>query len=310
MSNKYSTIEEYISGFDNVAQGLLKQLKSILDKCVPKEATETISYQMPTYRYNGNLIHFAMNKNHLGLYPGSAAIEAFSDRLTSFKISKGAIQLPLDKPLPEELIRDVVHFNAERLKDQNNPKWDAYRSNWTDCYELMEQIVAKTELSKAFKWGTSVYTYREKNVVSWGGFKHFFSIWFYNGVFLEDRDKVLVTASEGKTKGMRQWRFSDVKEMDEKKILAYIKESIQVVKDGKEIKAERATLQNPTGLLKEALNKDKAFKEAFEKLTSGRQREYITYIEEPKQEKTKQSRLDKAIPLILGGKGLYDKYKK
>jgi len=310
MDNRYSTIEEYISGFDSASQDLLRQLKKIIDEAVPEEAIETINYQMPTYRYNGNLIHFALGKNHLGLYPGSTAIETFADRLTSFKTSKGAIQLPLDKLLPQKLIQDIVHFNVNLLKDKNGPRWDTYRDNWADCYEFMEQIINKTTLTKSFKWGMTVYTYEGKNVMSWAGFKHFFSVWFYNGVFLEDKDKVLVSASEGKTKGLRQWRFSDVKEMDEHKILAYIEESIQIVKDGKILKAEKSILQNPTGLLKEILDTDETFKLAFERLTAGRQKEYMVYIDDAKQEKTKKSRLEKIIPLILAGQGLNDKYKK
>ncbi|NGM62735.1 hypothetical protein G5B30_12505 [Sphingobacterium sp. SGG-5] len=310
MSNSFRTIDEYIGSFDADSQNFLKELRRIIREVVPKETAETISYQMPTYKYHGNIIHFARYKNHVGLYPGSGAIEAFSERLKSFKTSKGSIHLSLDSPLPQKLIQDIVHFNVALLKDKNEPKWDTYRSNWEACYEFMAQIIVKTELTSAFKWGTEVYTYEGKNIISWGGFKNFFSIWFYNGVFLEDPDKVLINASEGKTKSLRQWRFTSVQEMDETKILAYISESIQAVKDGKEIKVQKPKSNNPKGLLKELLVQDSLFEAAFAGLTPGRQKEYIDYIDEAKQEKTKKSRLEKIKPLILSGKGLYDKYKK
>ena len=142
-----------------------------------------------------------------------------------------------------------------------------------------------------------------------GGFKDFFSLWFYNGVFLTDPLQVLISASEGKTKALRQWRFTDVKDMDERKILDYINESIQTILDGKEIKIEKAAAKKVEGLLKSYLAAHADLQEAFDKLTPGKQREYIEYIEEAKQEKTKQTRLEKIHPLILQGKGLHDKYK-
>src|SRR3546814_4271515 len=120
----------------------------------------------------------------------------------------------------------------------------------------MNQIIGQTPLKKEFKWGTDIYTFQGKNVVGWGGFKSFFSIWFYNGVFLEDKEKVLVSASEGKTKSLRQWRFTDVKEMNEKKILAYIQESIQTIIDGKSLQPQKNKPAKPEGVLKVALRSE------------------------------------------------------
>src|SRR5690606_27827644 len=125
----------------------------------------------------------------------------------------------------------------------------------------------------------------------------------YNGVFLEDRDKVLLTASEGKTKALRQWRFTSAEEIDPKKLKAYIEEAIQTVIDGKEIKTGKTAPKKVEGILKQAFDKDKNLKAAFDKLTPGKQKEYIVHIEEAKQEKTKLARLEKITPMILGGKG-------
>lgn len=308
--NTFTTVEEYIAQAPAERRPLLQKVREIIRKTVPDDTLETISYQMPTYRHNGNIIHFALFKNHLGIYPGPAAIEHFAEELSEYKTSKGAVQIPFDQPLPEELIGRIVHFNLDRLKDRQGPSWHKYKGNWKEAEEIMQRMVNRTELQKEFKWGTDIYTLHGKNVVGWGGFKDFFSIWFYNGVFLEDKEKVLIAASEGKTKALRQWRFTRAAQMDEKKILAYILESIQTVKDGKEIKPEKSRPLQPGGLLKEHLGADTVFQQAFERLTPGKQKEYIEYIEEAKQEKTKLTRLEKIRPLVCEGKGLNDKYKK
>lgn len=306
----FSTVEEYIALAPLERRPLLKKVRQIIRETVPSGTKETIAYRMPTFRYNGNLVHFALFKNHLGIYPGAAAIENFSEEIGRYKTSKGAIQLPLDEPLPEELIRRIVRFNADLLKDREGPDWHKFNANWKEATEIMQDIVNRTGLQKEFKWGSDIYTFQGKNVVGWGGFKDFFSVWFYNGVFLEDKEKVLIAASEGKTRALRQWRFTDAAQMDEKKITTYILESIQTVKDGKEIRPEKSKPLKPAGLLNEHLEADPAFRDAFNRLTPGKQKEYIEYIEEAKQEKTKLTRLEKIKPMIGEGKGLNDKYKR
>lgn len=310
MTPTVSNIDEYIAACPATHQDLLQQLRQLILETAPEETTETIAYKMPTFRYHGNLIHFALNKAHLGIYPGAAALEAFSEQLEGYKTSKGALQLPLDKPLPKKLIKDLVKYNTAALKDKKGPNWHESRGNWQEAEELMQQLILKTDLEKTFKWGSDIYTYNNKNVIGWGGFKHFFSLWFYNGVFLEDKEHVLISASEGKTKALRQWRFTDVRDMNEQKILEYIRESIQTIKDGKELTPQKNTERQLSGLLKEFLDADTTLNKAFHKLTPGKQREYMEYIEEAKQEKTRQSRLEKIKPQILDGKGLHDKYKK
>lgn len=307
--NTFLNIAEYISGFSDDRKIILEDLYKIIKKHVPKETVEKISYGMPTFYYNGNLIHFALFKNHLGLYPGPDAIEVFQDQLKLFKTSKGAIQIPLDQKLPEKLIAAIIAYNVSKLKDKKAPNWHAYSDKWTDAEEFMQQLSVKTSLEKTIKWGAEVYTFNNKNVIGWGGFKDFFSLWFYNGVFLTDTDKVLVSASDGKTKSLRQWRFTSVNDMNEKKILAYINESIQTIKDGKEIKPDFFEEKKPEGIFKDFLDSNPNVKAAFEKLTKGKQKEYVVYIDEAKQEKTKATRLEKIKELILQNKGLNDKYK-
>lgn len=310
MSAAVSTIDAYIAACPEAHRELLSALREIILEAAPRETTETISYKMPTFRYHGNLIHFALHKAHLGIYPGAAALEALKAKISGYKTTKGAILLPLDQPLPRQLIKDLVMYNAALLKDRKGPTWHESRGNWQEAEELMQRLMLKAGLQKMFKWGSDIYTYDNKNVIGWAGFKNFFSLWFYNGVFLEDKDKVLVAASEGKTRALRQWRFTDVKDMDEQKILAYILESIRTIKDGKSITLQKAPHKSPSGLLKEYLDADEALKTAFNKLTPGKQRAYMEYIDEARQEQTKLARLEKIRPLILDGQGLHDKYKR
>ncbi len=183
-------------------------------------------------------------------------------------------------------------------------------NQWAKELELLTQILNKTELVQTIKWGSPVYTHGEKNIVSFGGFKNYFTLWFYNGVFLKDPYKVLVNAQEGKTKALRQWRFKSIEEIDEKKILEYVSEAIKNLEEGKEIKPEKFKSVPIPELLNVELSKDKNLQSSFEKLTPGKQKEYILYINEAKQDNTKLSRLGKIKPMILNGMGLNDKYKK
>ena len=106
-------IDDYIADFPPDVQALLERLRATIRKAAPK-AEEAIKYRMPTFVLNGNLIHFAGYKNHIGLYPGSKPIEEFKDELSRFETSKGAVRLPLDKPLPVGLIGKITKFCVKR----------------------------------------------------------------------------------------------------------------------------------------------------------------------------------------------------
>ncbi|MFX0012021.1 MAG: iron chaperone, partial [Candidatus Hermodarchaeota archaeon] len=103
---KIETIDEYISKFPENVQEILQNLRKTISKSAP-EAREAISYQIPTFKLNGNLVHFAAYKNHIGFYPTPSGIEAFKNELTSYKVSKGTIQFPLNKPIPFDLIQKI-----------------------------------------------------------------------------------------------------------------------------------------------------------------------------------------------------------
>jgi uncharacterized protein YdeI (YjbR/CyaY-like superfamily) len=186
--------------------------------------------------------------------------------------------------------------------------WNKVNS-WQKELEELKKCIAKTELVETIKWGAVTYTYNNKNVIGINGFKNFFTIWFFNGVFLKDDLNVLVNANEGTTKSLRQWRFTNSNEIDEKNIIRYIHEAIENEKLGLELKpSKKEKIKSP--FFENILSQDKFVKSAFEKLSNAKQNEYYEYIESAKQEKTKQSRSEKIILMILDGIGLNDKYKK
>ena len=309
MTSNFTNIDEYIACFEKDKRQILIEVRELIAQNAP-DAIEIINYKMPTFRLNGNLIHFAMYKNHLGVYPGVDAINYFSTNINRYKTSKGAIQIPLNEPIPKELIQEIVLYKVNLLKNNKSTDWKKYNEKWSNATEKIKDLVQQTELKKEFKWGGDVYTYNNKNVLAFSGFKNHFALWFYNGVLLTDKYKVLIAANEGKTKALRQWRFSSSTEIDLEKIKLYIDEAIQLVKDGKEIKPEKSIPKKIDLFLQNALNQDDNLNTSFNTLTKGKQKDYSEYIEEAKQEKTKVSRLQKIIPLILEGKGLHDKYKK
>lgn len=186
--------------------------------------------------------------------------------------------------------------------------WDK-TNQWEEELGLLREIVQKTELVETTKWGGEVYTINKKNVLGISGFKNYFTIWFWNGVFLKDEAQVLVNANEGVTKGLRQWRFSSASEIIEQLILQYINEAIANEKAGLSIKPEKKEVMR-CEFFEEKLQNNSALKSALEQLTPFKQKEYWEYMATAKQEKTKITRLEKIAPIIMEGKGINDKYRK
>ena len=112
-AKKAKNIDEYIADFPDDVQPLLEKVRMAIRKAAPR-AEEAIKYQIPTFVLNGNLIHFGGYKNHIGLYPGSRPIQEFKDELAKYRISKGTVQFPLDKPLPLGLIGKITKFCVKR----------------------------------------------------------------------------------------------------------------------------------------------------------------------------------------------------
>ena len=124
-NNSYQSIDEYISQYPSDVQEKLKKFRKVIKEAAPA-AEEKISYRMPTFTLHGNLVHFAAYEKHIGFYPAPSGIEAFKEELAEYKTSKGAIQFPIDKPLPYELITRIVKFrvaeNTQKAKDKSKKK--------------------------------------------------------------------------------------------------------------------------------------------------------------------------------------------
>jgi uncharacterized protein YdhG (YjbR/CyaY superfamily) len=113
------TIDEYIELFPEKIKIILRKMKGIIKKAAP-QATETISYQIPTFKLHGNLVYFAAFKDHISFFPTSSGVEKFKKELSGFVTSKGTIQFPLDKPIPYGLVRKITQYrvkeNTKRIK--------------------------------------------------------------------------------------------------------------------------------------------------------------------------------------------------
>ena len=172
----------------------------------------------------------------------------------------------------------------------------------------LRELALSTEMDETVKWGIPVYTIGNKNVVGISAFKNHFGLWFFNGVFLSDPENVLQNAQEGKTKAMRQWRFTSTDQIDSELVREYFKEAIENQKKGLSVKPEKKSTVIPE-LLQTALNNSADLTSRFKGLTPYKQREYCEYISSAKQEKTKLSRLEKILPMIEKGLGMNDKYR-
>jgi len=187
------------------------------------------------------------------------------------------------------------------------------QSEWKAPLLLLRELLKAEAFEETVKWAFPVYTINGKNVAGLGAFKSYVGIWFFQGALLKDEQKKLVNAQEGKTQSMRQWRFQSIEEIEQNAelIVAYLKEAIANQEAGKEIKPTRAG-KKPLTIppeLQQALDQNASLKDSFEALNLTKKRDFAEYIETAKRKATKQSRLEKIIPMISDGVGLNDKYK-
>jgi uncharacterized protein YdeI (YjbR/CyaY-like superfamily) len=175
---------------------------------------------------------------------------------------------------------------------------------------ILRDLLKTTELDETIKWGTPVYTIKGKNVVGLGAFKSYTGLWFFQGALLKDKAGVLTNAQEDQTKALRQWRFTSAEEIDADLLIQYVSEAIENERQNRKIEIDHNKPLILPHELKEAMKESAALADAFNAFTPGRQREFAQYINEAKQEKTRQTRLEKVIPLILDNIGLNDKYRK
>ncbi|MBU2929942.1 YdeI/OmpD-associated family protein [Winogradskyella psychrotolerans] len=183
-------------------------------------------------------------------------------------------------------------------------------SHFSEALIFLRDIINSTELEETIKWNMPTYCLNGKNVLGIGAFKNHFCIWFHQGVFLKDEQHLLYNAQEEKTKAMRQMRFNSKDAINKAAVLLYVKEAIDNQRLGRELKPQRNTKAVIIpDQLKEVLHSDDHLKASFEALTLSKQRDYCEHISNAKREATKQTRLDKIVPMISKGIGLHDKYK-
>ena len=151
---------------------------------------------------------------------------------------------------------------------------------WIEEMNLTRSIFDTTELEPNVKWGIPTYSIGGKNVVSFAGFKNHFAVWFQQGVFLTDPQKILSNAQEGKTKGMRNIKYTTEDKIDPEVLKSYVLEAIQNQKDGKVIKIERTKKKAiiPSQFFLDSLAEASAL-EKFEELSRARQNDYVEYLD-------------------------------
>ncbi|MFB6366431.1 YdeI family protein [Paenibacillus elgii] len=191
-----------------------------------------------------------------------------------------------------------------------NPKVDEFLSKaktWKEEYEKLRQIVLDCELTEEFKWMHPCYTFENKNIVLIHGFKDYCALLFHKGALLQDAHGILIQQTEN-VQAARQIRFTHVQEIVEMETIlkAYIHEAIKVEKTGLEVTFKKNTEFIIPEELQNKFDENPALKTAFEALTPGRQRAYLLYFSQPKQSKTRESRVEKCTQQILDGKGLND----
>jgi uncharacterized protein YdeI (YjbR/CyaY-like superfamily) len=191
-----------------------------------------------------------------------------------------------------------------------NPRVDFYFSKtkkWQEELEKLRTIVLGCPLTEELKWGCPCYTFQESNIVLIHVFKEYCAFLFFKGALLNDANGILVQQTKN-VQAARQIRFTNVREIVKMApiLKAYIYEAIEIEKTGLKVKLKKTSEYPIPKEFQHKLNKTPGLKTAFYALTPGRQRGYIIYFSQPKQSKTRESRVEKCVPQILNGKGLND----
>jgi len=180
-------------------------------------------------------------------------------------------------------------------------------SQWKEEFEQLRMIILDCGLAEELKWGQPCYTFQGKNIILIHGFKEYCAVLFFKGALLNDPESILIQQTANVQAG-RQVRFTGVKEIVKRApvLKAYIYEAIEVEKAGLKVKLKKTSEFKMPAEFKNKLDKNPALKIAFNELTPGRQRAYLFYFSQPKQSKTRESRIEKYMKRILEGKGLND----
>lgn len=195
-----------------------------------------------------------------------------------------------------------------------NPKADWFfdkDTRWKAEYQKLRTLVLECGLTEELKWGVPCYTFQNSNIVLIHGFKEYCALLFHKGVLLSDTNGLLIQQTKN-VQSARQIRFSNIREIEELQpvIKTFIFEAIEVEKAGLEVVLKETSEFAMPEEFQKSLEESPELKAAFEGLTPGRQRAYLLHFAQPKQSKTRVSRIEKCTPKILNGEGLNDNYKK
>lgn len=194
--------------------------------------------------------------------------------------------------------------------NNTNAKVDAFlkrNKEWNEEFQQLRAIILASGLTEELKWGWPCYSFQNTNIVLMHGFKEYCALLFFKGALLKDSKGILVQQTKN-VQAARQIRFTNVGEIAKMKsvLKAYIKEAIEVEKAGLKVNFKKTKEFDVPVEFKKRLDKNRALKSAFKALTPGRQRAYLLYFSQPKQEKTREARVEKSVQQILDGKGLDD----
>ncbi|MFE6078489.1 YdeI family protein [Paenibacillus sp. NPDC057886] len=178
---------------------------------------------------------------------------------------------------------------------------------WKEESTKLREIILDCELTEDMKWMHPCYMLNGKNIVVIHGFKEYVAVLFFKGALLKDTHGILVQQTEN-VQAARQIRFTNMEQIVEQEdiLKAYIQEAIEVEQAGLQVEMKKTAEYTIPEELQQQFDENPAFQAAFEDLTPGRQRAYLYYFSQPKQSKTKVSRIEKYMQPILEGKGLND----
>jgi len=191
-----------------------------------------------------------------------------------------------------------------------NPKVDFFfdkATQWKAAQRLLRDIVLDCQLKEELKWGVPCYTYQDKNILLIHSFKEYTAVLFFKGALMKDPEGILIQQTEN-VQAARQVRFTSVTDIEAVKdvLKQYIFEAVEVEESGRKVALKKTEDYTVPEEFQRQLDMNTELKNAFAALTPGRQRAYLFYFGQAKQSKTRVSRVEKCIPLIMDGKGLDD----
>ena len=194
--------------------------------------------------------------------------------------------------------------------NKKNPGVDEFYDSagqWQAEFRELRKIVLDSPLNEELKWGVPCYSFNGNNVILVHGFRKYCALLFVKGALLKDVNGILIRQTENVQAG-RQIRFTSVQEIVEIEpvIKAYVQEAIEIEKAGLKVEFKPTSEFTVPEEFQKKLDESPTLKTVFHTLTPGRQRAYLLYFSQPKQSKTRESRIEKYIPHILDGKGLND----